>query len=155
MRRTTLGDLALPFVVVGLAMYILFRLAYGSIPPLQYFLPVPIAILAVVELALARRVRSVVSHEPGAKLMTAISVARCVALGKASALVAAGVCGAAVGIILRVLPDASTVQAAGHDLRVALLLFAAGLLLLVAGLLVERAGIDPSSKHPPHSNVPN
>lgn len=154
MRRTSVGDLALPFVIVGLIVYALFRFAYGSIPPLQYILPVPIALLAGVEFVLARRVRAVVLHHPDVKPMTAISVARCVALGKASAVVAAGVCGAAVGVIARVVPDASTVRAAGHDLLVALLLLGAGGLLLAAGILLERAGVDPSTKHPAHGNPP-
>jgi UPF0716 family protein affecting phage T7 exclusion len=87
--------------------------------------------------------------------MAAISVARCVALGKASALVAAGICGAAVAVIARVAPDASTVHAAGNDLRVGLLLLVAGGLLLVAGLLLERAGIDPSTKRPTNGKVPD
>ena len=87
--------------------------------------------------------------------MAAISVARCVALGKASSLVAAGICGAAVGVIARVAPDASTVRAAGNDLRVALLLLVAGGLLLVAGLLLERAGIDPSTKRPANGKAPD
>ena len=58
MRRTSVGDLVLPFVIVGLAVYLVFRFFYGSIPPLQYVLPIPIAILAVVEFSLARRVRA-------------------------------------------------------------------------------------------------
>ena len=155
MRRTSVGDLILPFVIVGLVVYLVFRFLYGSIPPLQYVLPIPIAILAIVEFSLARRVRAVVHHDRDAKPMTAISVARSVALGKASALVAAGVCGAAVGVIARVAPDASTVRAAGNDLRVALLLLVAGGLLLVAGLLLERAGIDPSTKRPANGNAPS
>jgi hypothetical protein len=154
-RRTSVGDLVLPFVVVGLAVYLVFRFFYGSIPPLQYILPIPIAILAVVEFSIARRVRAVVQHERDAKPMAAISVARCVALGKASALVAAGICGAAVGVIARVAPDASTVRAASNDLRVALMLLVAGGLLLVAGLLLERAGIDPSSKRPANGKDPD
>ena len=44
MRRTSVGDLILPFVIVGLAVYLVFRFFYGSIPPLQYVLPIPIAI---------------------------------------------------------------------------------------------------------------
>jgi len=58
-------------------------------------------------------------------------------------------------VIARVAPDASTVRAAGNDLRVALLLLVAGGLLLVAGLLLERAGIDPSTKRPANGNAPS
>ena len=72
MRRTTVGDLILPFVIVGLVVYLVFRFSYGSIPPLQYLLPIPIAILAIVEISLARRVRAVVHHDRDAKPMAAI-----------------------------------------------------------------------------------
>ena len=148
MRRTSVGDLILPFVIVGLAVYLVFRFSYGSIPPLQYLLPIPIAILAIVEFSIARRVRAVVHHDRDARPMAAISVARCVALGKASALVGAGICGAAVGVIARVAPDASTVRAAGNDLRVALLLLVAGGLLLVAGLLIGARWNRPLDQTP-------
>jgi hypothetical protein len=76
--------------------------------------------------------------------MAAIVIARCVALGKASSLVGAGVVGAAVGLLARLVPDAGTVRAAAHDTRVGLLLLGAALLLVGAGLLLERAGLDPN-----------
>ena len=145
MRRTGWADLAVPFVIIAVAVYVLLRFSYSSLPPLQYIVPVPVAALAVVEFVLARRVRAAVRHDPHAKPMTAIAVARCVALGKASSLVAAGVAGAAVGLLGRVLPDARTVQAAANDTRVGVLLLAASILLVVTGLLLERAGIDPGA----------
>jgi Protein of unknown function (DUF3180) len=145
MRRTGWADLVVPFVIIAITVYVLLRFSYGSLPPLQYIVPVPVAALAAVEFVLARRVRSAVRHDPHAKPMTAIAVARCVALGKASSLVAAGVAGAAVGLLGRVLPDVRTVQAATNDTKVGILLLAAAILLVVAGLLLERAGIDPGA----------
>jgi hypothetical protein len=144
MRRTNLGDLAVPFIVIGITMYALLRLSYESLPPLQYYVAVPLAALGVAELVAARRVRAAVRHDPDAKPLAAIVIARCVALGKASALVAAGVAGAATALIVRVLPNAGTVRAAGHDLRAGVLVLIASALLLVAGLLLERAGVDPN-----------
>jgi hypothetical protein len=76
--------------------------------------------------------------------MTAIAIARSVALGKASSLVGSGVLGAAIALLLRVGPRAATVTAAGHDTRVAVLLMIGSGVLVVAGLLLERAGIDPN-----------
>jgi hypothetical protein len=149
MRRTSVGDIAVPFVVIGVSAYVLLRVSYGSIPPLQYYVPIPLVILAAAELAAARRVRAVLRHDPEAKPMAAIDIARLVALGKASALVAAGVAGAAVALLVRVVPDAATVRAASNDLRVGIFLLVAGVLLLVAGLLLERAGIDPNRDPPP------
>jgi hypothetical protein len=76
--------------------------------------------------------------------MAAIVIARCVALGKASSLVGAGVAGAALGLVVRLLPDVRVVRVAQHDARVATLLFVAAVVLVVAGLLLERAGVDPN-----------
>jgi Protein of unknown function (DUF3180) len=144
MRRTSLTDLAVPFVILGLTMWVLLKFSYSSLPPLQYIVPVPLAFLAVAEFIAARRVRAAVRHDPRAKPMAAIVIARCVALGKASSLVGAGVSGAALAIVLRVAPDAGTVRAAASDLRVSVALLIVSLLLVGAGLLLERAGIDPN-----------
>lgn len=143
MRRTHWTDLAVPFVIVGITVYVLLRFSYQSLPPLQYLVPAPLAALGVAEFVAARRVRAAVRHDPHAKPMAAIVIARCVALGKASSLVGAMVAGAATGLIGRLLPDVRTVRAAGHDATVGALLLGAAVLLIVAGLLLERAGIDP------------
>lgn len=133
-------------VVVGALAYLLVRLAYDALPPLNYSLPVPLAALALVEFVTARRVRAAVRHDPHAKPMTAIAIARCVALGKASSAVGAGVVGAALGLLARLLPDVADVRAVAHDARIGLLVLGAGLLLIASGLLLERAGIDPGQR---------
>jgi hypothetical protein len=144
MRRTRVGDLAVPLVIVGVTVYVLLRFSYDSLPTLQYAVPAPLAALALAELVAARRVRAAVRHDPNARPMAAIVIARCVALGKASSLVGAGVAGAAAGLLGRVLPDAADIAAAGHDARVGGLLFAVCAALVAAGLLLERAGVDPN-----------
>ncbi len=144
MRRTGLLDLVVPLVVIGLTVYTLLRLAYDSIPPLTYLVPVPLAALAVAEGVAARRVRAAVRHDPMAKPMTAIAIARCVALGKASSIVGAAVVGASLALLAHVLPEAGTVRAATNDTRVGVLLLAASILVATAGLVLERAGIDPN-----------
>jgi Na+/H+ antiporter NhaB len=144
MRRTTIGDLVVPFVIIGLTVYVLLRFSYDSIPPLGYGVPLPLAVLAIAELVMAHRVRLAVRHDPRAKLMTAIAIARCVALGKASSLVGAGLIGASIGVLARVAPRAGTVRAAASDTRVAIALLGCTILLTVAGLVLERAGLDPN-----------
>jgi hypothetical protein len=144
MRGTRWTDLVVPFVIVGVTAYVLLRFSYHSYLQLRYPVPVPLAALAVAELIAARRVRAAVRHDPRAKPMTAIVIARCVALGKASSLVAAGVAGGAAGLLVRLLPDVGTVRVAAQDARVGGLLLAAALLLVGAGLLLERAGVDPN-----------
>jgi len=144
MRRTRWNDLVVPFVVIALTAYVLLRFSYTDLLQLDLLVPVPIAALAAAELVAARRVRAAVRHDPSAKPMAAIVIARCVALGKASSLVGAGVAGAALGLIGRLLPDVRVVRVAAHDARVGTLLFVAAALLVAAGLLLERAGIDPN-----------
>jgi len=148
-RRTSARDLVIAFVTVGLIAYLLVRWRYTDLPPLRYLSAAPLAALAVVEFVVARRVRAAVRHDPGAKAMTAITIARAVALGKASSLVAAGVAGAAVGLLVRVLPDADMVRAAASDSRVAASILAASGVLVAAGLVLERAGIDPNRSRRP------
>lgn len=145
MRHTRWSDLAAIAVVLGVVVYALVRFVYDALPQLSYATPVPIGALAVAELVAARRVRMAVRHDPNAKPMAAIVIARCVALGKASSAVAAGVAGAAVGLFVWLLPDYSNVRAAGHDGRVALVVFGVAVVLLVAGVLLERSGIDPGN----------
>ena len=149
LRRTRWSDLAVPLVVVGITVYVLLEYSYDDVPPLRYTLPVPIGVLAVAELVAARRVRMAVRHDPNAKPMAAIVIARCVALGKASSLVGAGVVGAALGLLGRVLPEADDVEAAAHDTRVGFVVLGVALLLTGAGLLLERAGVDPGNGRDP------
>ncbi len=145
LHRTTWRELAVPFVIIAVTVYVLLRFSYDSLPALKYLVPVPLAALAVAELVAARRVRAAVRHDPDAKPMAAIVIARCVALGKASSLVGAGVAGGAAGLLARLLPDVPAVSAATHDAAVGALLLLACVVLVVAGLLLERAGIDPGS----------
>jgi len=145
LRRTRWSDLLAPFLVVGITTYAFLEFSYHSYLQLQFLVPVPLAALAVAELVAARRVRAAVRHDPNAKPMAALVIARCVALGKASSVVGAAVAGAAAGMLARLLPDVRTVDLAGQDATVAALLLAAALLLVGGGLLLERAGVDPGS----------
>ena len=154
MRRTSAGDLIAPFLGVLVIIYVLLRVTYDSLPPVGYGIGVPLVFLAIIEFVAARRVRAAVGHDPDAKAMPAIFIARLVALGKASALVGAGLLGAVVGLLLRVAPDAARVRAAGSDLRVGIVLFAVCALLLAAGLVLERAGIDPNHPDRPRPGPP-
>jgi Protein of unknown function (DUF3180) len=146
MRRTGPSELVTIFAVVIVVSYLLLLSFYDSLPPIRYYTALPIAVLAVIEVVLARRVRAAVGHDPDAKVMAAIAIARLVALGRASALAAAAVCGALVALIVRVAPRAGDVRAASNDLHAASVILAACVLLLGAGLFLEAAGIDPQRR---------
>jgi hypothetical protein len=144
MRRTGWTDLIAPFLVVGLTSYAFFKFSYHGYLQLKYLVPAPLGALAVAEFVAARRVRAAVRHDPQAKPMAALVIARCVALGKASSVVGAAVAGFAVGLLARLIPDVGTIDVAGHEVTVTALLLAAALLLVAGGLVLERAGIDPN-----------
>jgi hypothetical protein len=145
MRRTTPTDILAPFAIIAAVVYLILRLSYNSLPPFQWFAAVPIGALAIAELVVARRVRAAVRHQPGGKPMTALAIARGVALGKASSLVGAGISGAVVALLFTVLPDAGRTSAAAHDLLVSVILLVSTVALTAAGLVLERAGIDPNA----------
>ena len=145
-RRTSAADLLAPGVAAAAATFVLARLFYDSFPALHLATALPIVVLAAAESVVAARVRAAVSHRPAARLMSALAVARCMALAKASALVAALVVGFTVGLLLRVVPDAGRVSAARNDAIAAAVLLAAAAALLVAALILEGAAVDPSQR---------
>ena len=145
-RRTNAADVLIPFGVIAVVAYLVLQFSYESLPPFQWFSTVPIGVLEVVEFVVARRVRAAVRHAADAKPMTALAVARCVALGKASVLVGAAVAGAAAALVATVIPDANRTTAAANDLRVGLIMLVATTALVVAGIVLERAGIDPGHR---------
>jgi hypothetical protein len=145
MRRLGSRELVLPFLIVAAVVYLFLRRDYGSLPPIQVVTAFPLAALAIGEFVAARRVRAAITHRPGSRPMAALVIARCIALGRASALVAAGVLGAVVALLVRVAPDVGQVNAAHHDFYVGLSVGIATLALLVGGIVLERAGIDPSN----------
>jgi branched-subunit amino acid ABC-type transport system permease component len=98
----------------------------------------------------ARRVRAAVRHDPQAKPMAALVIARCVALGKASSTVGAAVAGFATGLLARLIPDVGRIDIAAHEVAVTALLLAAALLVAAGGLVLERAGIDPNRDRTEH-----
>jgi hypothetical protein len=144
MRSTRVADLLAPFVLVGVLVYVLLRAEYGDLPPLRYLTAVPLFALAAAEVVAARRVRAAVRHDPHARPMAAIVIARCLALGKASSMVASGVAGACAGLLGYLLPDAGRVTAAAQDSRVGIAVLVGAIALAAAGLALERAAIDPN-----------
>lgn len=145
LRRTRIVDLVAVTVIVAVVVAVILRTAYGSLPQLTYLVPLPLLLLAAVEAVLGRRVRAVVRHEPHAKPMHAIAIARAVALGKASALVASGCLGAAAALAIRVYSEIGDVRVARNDFVIALVSVVGSILLVAAALVLERAGIDPGA----------
>jgi hypothetical protein len=146
-------DLLVVAVGLAIATWLLVRTYYGDLPPLHWYLPIPLGIIAVAEALGARTLRARLTAErdarsgrerPSSAGSTAqvrrvepLLVARVAVLAQASAWVGAGFAGIWAGVLAYVAPELGRLQsAAGDTVTAALgLLFAAG--LVVAGLWLE------------------
>lgn len=148
MQPTRWQSLAAAALVAGVLGALLVTLAYGSLPALPGFAPVTLALLALVELGMARVVRDRVrgTARPGSRRLHPLQVARAAALAKASSLAGAVLAGLYAGILLALLPR--RLAAAGPDRVFAGLSALTALALVAAALLLERACRAPVDDDP-------
>jgi hypothetical protein len=156
MRPTRLGTLASVALVSGVLAYLLADNAYGSLPELPAGAPVPLAMVAVVELVLAKVVRDRVMRRPSPdgrpprRPLHPVQVARAAALAKASSPAGALLLGLYGGLFAWTAPKAGSLAAASDDVVVSGLSALAAAGLVVAALLLERACRVPT---PPDDSV--
>jgi Protein of unknown function (DUF3180) len=139
---TRLSTLALTAAASAVLALLLVRLAYGDLPALPVFGPVPLVLLAVFELGLARTVRQRLrGRAPRGRPLHPLQVARAAVLAKASSAGGALLLGVYAGLLTHVL----SVQAeqAREDAVLSGVSMAACLLLAGAALLLERACRTP------------
>jgi hypothetical protein len=148
-------DLAVLAFGLALAAWLLVRAWYGHLPPLDWWLPTPLAVLGVAEALGARTLRSRLTAEREARTAarrgTASSeetprpvrpvepmlVARLAVLAQASAYVGAAFAGIWAGVLAHVAPAVSTLQAAGSDTVTASLGVVSAAGLVAAALWLE------------------
>ena len=140
---TRARDLVGVGVGVGFASWLVVRVAYGSMPPLPRYSGVSLALLAAVELFLARVVRARVQRRSGAGLLDPLMAARSLALAKASSLVGAGVAGAWAGLLVHLLAVRGALAAAEQDTPGAVIGVGCALLLVGAALWLEQCCRTP------------
>ena len=149
-RRRDLGVLAAGLAV---ASWLLVRAFYGQLPALDWWLPLPLAVLAVAEAVGARilRARLAVLREarrarvrPGGRPPTQpvrpvepMLVARLAVLAQASAYVGAVFGGVWIGVLGHVAPAVHRLQAAGPDTVTASLGVLSSAALIAAALWLE------------------
>lgn len=154
MRATSLRLLAGVVLAVALATYLLAEAAYGSLPEVPGGAPVPLLLVAVAELALAKAVRDRVLRRTGPdgrpprRPLHPLQVARLAALAKASSPAGAVLLGAYGGLFAWTAQHADRLAAASDDVTASGLAALAALALVVAALLLERACRVPT---PPDS----
>ncbi|MFP5370292.1 MAG: DUF3180 domain-containing protein [Actinomycetes bacterium] len=154
-------DLAVLALGLTLASWLLVRASYGQLPPLDWWLPAPLAFLAGAEaygartirerLAAVRRARTGSPPTPrapgGARVrpVEPMMVARLAVLAQASAWLGAGSAGVWGGVLAHVGPEVGRLQAAGADAVTAVIGIVCATALVAAGLWLESV-----CRVPPH-----
>ncbi|MDT7798451.1 MAG: hypothetical protein QOI78_1884 [Actinomycetota bacterium] len=127
--------------VLGLVLgYLLFQVAYGSLPQLPLLAGVTFAVLAVIEVVLAFVIRSRIK---GGRVVAAIGIARSVALAKASSLAGAFMTGAWLAALIYLFPRRDELVAAVLDTRAAVVGVVSAALLVAGGLWLEHCCRTP------------
>lgn len=145
MKPTRLPILLLALLLAGALGYLLAETSYSEIPPLPALAPVTLALLAVVEAAMAYVIRGKVrGRRPVGRPMHPMQIARAAVLAKASSLGGAVVGGAYGGIFVWTFSRRGEVATYSDDARVSGLAAAAGVVLIVVALLLERACRTPA-----------
>jgi hypothetical protein len=157
MKAVSRRDLAVLVVGLALATWLLVRVSYGELPPLRWWLPAPLALLAVAEAGAARTLSSRLRDLRTARAVgrgraaegaprpervrpvEPMLVARMAVLAQASAYVGAVLLGVWLGVLAHVGPSVGRLQAAGNDTITAILGVVSAAALLAAALWLESA----------------
>jgi hypothetical protein len=158
-------DLAVLAGGLAVAAWLLVRTWYGQLPPLDWWLPAPLAVLALAEALGARtlrsrlaaqreaRTRSTATATPGAVPVRPVEpmlVARLAVLAQASAYVGAVFLGIWTGVLAHVGPAVGRLEAAGGDVAAALIGIAGSGALVAAALWLESTcRVPPTSTDEP------
>jgi Protein of unknown function (DUF3180) len=165
-RRRDLAVLALGLAV---ASWLLVRAYYGHLPPLRWWLPLPLAVLALAEALGARTLRTRLAAlrearrahvRPGSTPPTQpvrpvepMLVARLAVLAQASAYVGAVFAGIWIGVLLHVAPAVRRLQAAGSDTVTASVGVVSSIALVAAALWLESVCRVPPEDTDPTQGV--
>lgn len=147
MRFTRARDLVVAGLLGAVVVYLLLRVIYGELPPLPTFAGASLFVLAVVEALLGVGVRGRIRGTGGGdRPLQPLSVARAVALAKASSLLGAIMLGAWLGVLAYVLPDSAEVAAAAGDIPSAAVGAVSAAVLIGAALWLESCCRTPDDR---------
>ena len=154
MKPLRRADLAVLALGIAVATWLIVRVTYGDLPPLHWWLPAPLAVLAVAEALGTRTLRARLTAERKARAAAARSeqprqpvalvrpvepmlVARLAVLAQASAYVAAVCGGLWAGVLAHVGPLAQRAEAARSDAVTAVIGVVSAAALVAAALWLE------------------
>jgi Protein of unknown function (DUF3180) len=127
-------DLVLPALGTAVAVHLLVRLAYGSLPTFPLGAGVPLAVLGLAEAVGGLVLRARIRRRPGTRPVQPLVAARAVLVARASALAGALMVGVWGGLLAYVAPRSGDIAAAAGD-TVAAAVGVLGALGLTAGAL--------------------
>jgi hypothetical protein len=170
LRPVQRRDLVVLAVGLAVAAWLLVRAWYGDLPTLDWWLPAPLAVLAVAEalgartlkarLAALRSARAAASRPgpaaapPGpVRPVEPMLVARLAVLAQASAYVGAVFAGVWAGVLAHVGPAVGRLQAAAGDTVTALIGLAGSVALVAAALWLESVCRVPPEDEGPTEGV--
>ena len=136
-------DLVALALGLALASWLVVRVAYGELPALRWWLPVPVGLLALAEAGAARSLRDRLQAQRDRRLLPEqapaepLLVARLVVLAQASAYVGAVLAGCWAGLLLHTVPALDRLSAAGGDTGTGVLGVVLAVALTVAALWLE------------------
>lgn len=146
-------DLLVVAAIATVAVALLLWPGYQRIPQLPLAAGVPASLIGIGEigfgLGLRRRIQELMRPGPqprttldpslpARRRLEPLTVARALAVAKATALAGAAVTGIWIGVLAHVLPSASLVEAAASDRTAALIGLGCALLMSGGGLFLER-----------------
>lgn len=155
LKPTRVRELLANVLIAGVIAWVATRLAYANFPPISTIAGASLYPVALLEAVLGFYIRTRVSNRQigaDSRQLHPITVARALALAKASAQVGSLVAGVWLGFLLWIFPQRGDLRAADADYPGALIGFGAGIALAVAALWLEyccRAPDDPSDDPAP------
>lgn len=139
-------DVATVAVVAAVIGYLLVRWNYHRLPVLPRYAGVPAAVIGIGEGIAGWGVRNRIRGRGAA--IAPLSVARTVAVAKASSLAAAAFGGLWVGLLAYVVPLSGEVVAAAGDRTTAVIGLIGAVVMLGGGLVLERCCLRPPDNRP-------
>jgi hypothetical protein len=170
LRPVNRRDLVVLAVGLAVAAWLLVRALYGDLPALDWWLPTPLAVLAVAEALGARTLKArlaalrsarAASSRPGPGVPPAgpvrpvepMLVARLAVLAQASAYVGAVFLGVWTGVLVHVGPAVGRLQAASGDAVASVIGMASSAALVAAALWLESVCRVPPEEQDPTEGV--
>jgi hypothetical protein len=143
MTPTRPWTLVAVFAGFGLAVWLIVRMTFASLPPLPWTAVPWMLVLAITEALIGRNLRAKIQGRRGGKPLAPMAVARMAALAKASSLGGAAFAGFAAGFLAYTAGSLEKIVPRGDAINAALTLGAAAV-LVAAALYLEHCCRAPA-----------